>query len=87
MDVATKKYTLPELKVGMQVRKSQLSEIVDVYIVLTDVKSVNNDLDGKIGFIGKEITEEMTKLRNPQIPITCIYNNSTEIGDDVTYDE
>lgn len=87
MDVATKKYTLPELKVGMQVRKSQLSEIVDVYIVLTDVKSVNNDLDGKIGFIGKEITEEITKLRNPKIPITCIYNNSTEIGDDVTYDE
>ena len=33
MDIATKKYTLPELKVGMQVRKSQLSEIMNVYIV------------------------------------------------------
>lgn len=71
----------------MQVKKSQLSEILDTYIVLTNVHSIGSDLIGIVGFIGKEITEEVAKLRNPQIPITCIYNNSTEIGDDVTYDD
>lgn len=83
----TGQLALSDLKLGMKVRKSELSKILDMYIILTDVCSIEQDLVGKIGFIGREITEEAAKLRNPQIPITCIYNNSTEIGDDVTYDE
>ena len=87
MEVSTKKYALQELRLGMQVKKSQLSDILDTYIILTDVSSIGQDLVGRIGFIGKEITEEVTKLRSPKVAITCIYNNSTEMGDDVTYDE
>lgn len=81
------KYAVRDLRYGMQVKKSQLSEILDTYIVLTNVYSTGNDLVGNVGFIGKEITEEVAKLRNPDIPITCIYNNSAEIGENVTYDE
>jgi len=84
---SNKKYKLSDLKIGMQVEKDQLSDILDTYIILTDVTNIRNDLAGKIGFIGKELTEEIAKLRNPKTPITCVYNNSTEIGDDVTYDE
>ena len=81
------KYMVQDLKYGMQVKKSQLSEILDTYIILTNVRCAGNDLVGIVGFIGKEITEEAARLRNPSIPITCVYNNSTEIGDDVTYDD
>lgn len=87
MPLVNNQYTLEELKLGMQVRKSQLSEILDTYIVLKNVRSIENDLIGTIGFIGEEITEEVAKLRNPQVPITTIYNNSTEIDDNITFDE
>lgn len=83
----TNKYTLAELKLGMQVRKSQLSEILDTYVVLTNTSIIENDIIGKIEFIGEEITEEVAKLRSPKVAITTIYNNSTEIGDNITIDD
>lgn len=87
MSVAIKKYTLPELKLGMEVKIDELSNILDTYIILVDVYKVGKDLAGKIGFIGEELTAEVSKLRSPDRAITSVYNNSTEIGDDVTYDE
>lgn len=79
--------SVDELYIGMEVAESQLSEIYDTYIILTNVKDTLDDLIGTIGFIGKEITKEVENLRNPLIPITSIYNNSAEIGEDITYDE
>ena len=86
--VATeKKYTLDELKLGTKVYKKQLSEIYDTYIILTDVKNTENGLYGIIGFIGSKVTNEVKKLRDKGTPMTSVYNNSDEMGDDVVYEE
>lgn len=81
------KLSLPELHIGMKVYKNQLSEIYDTYIVLTEVTDTEYGLYGQVGFIGKEITDEVAKLRNEISPLTCIFNDSTEMGDDVIYEE
>lgn len=79
--------SLSELHIGMKVYKSQLTEIYDTYIILTDVIDTKKGLYGQIGFIGKEITDEVSKLRNEITPLTCVFHDSTEIGDDVIYEE
>lgn len=44
MAVLEKKLTLDDLKIGMKVKASQLSDILDTYIILTDVHLVKNIL-------------------------------------------
>lgn len=87
MDMATKKYTLPELKIGMQVKLSELKNILDVHMILIDTKVVNsNDLIGTLVFFGADETE-YKKWFNQNKPITPIYFNSEELEDGVVYDE
>ena len=81
-----KKYTLEELHIGMEVYKSQLSEIYDTYIILTNVVNTDRGLYGIIGFIGEVITDEVKLLRSEDIPITSVYNNSSELGEDICYE-
>ncbi len=81
------KLSINDISVGMKVYKNQLSEIYDTYIILTEVIDTVDGLYGQIGFIGNEITDDVSKLRNEITPLTCVYNDSTEIGDDVIYEE
>ena len=85
MSVPVKKYTLPELKVGMTiVNKSQLSEIYDTWILL--VKQAE-DTEYTIGFIGKETNTESDKLFKPGNQICPVYNDSMELEEDIFCDE
>lgn len=72
------KYTLNELYIGMKVYKHQLSEIKDIYIILTDVVSTKQVLYGTITFIGENIPNDVKKLRDRGTPMTCVYNTSEE---------
>ena len=74
------KLHLDDLKIGMRLKASQLSEIYDNYIILTNVKLVKNELgigtfEGTIDTISKsEVT--LTKPHS-----TLIYNDSYEKED------
>lgn len=81
-----KKYTLEELYISMKVYKYQLSEIYDTYIILTNVVNTDKGLYGTVGFIGKVITDEVRALRSKGIPITSVYNNSSELEEDIYYE-
>lgn len=87
MEMAIKKYTLPELKLGMQVKMSELKNILDVHMILTDTKVINNDdLIGTLVFFGTD-EKEYEKWFKQDKPITPIYFNSEEMEDGVVYDE
>ena len=80
MSLEERKYTLDEIKLGMKVKASQLSEIYDTYIILTDVHLVKNKLgigtfEGIIDYISPEWTR-LTKSNS-----TIIYNVLFEIED------
>ena len=75
--VAEKKYTLDEIQVGMRVKASELSEILDTHIILTDVKLIKNPIgvgtfEGIIDSISKE-WKPITKHNS-----TLIFNDSYE---------
>lgn len=72
------KYTLNELYIGMKVYKHRLSEIKDIYIILTDVVSTKQGLYGTIAFIGEAIPNDIKKLRDRGTSMTCVYNLSEE---------
>ena len=85
MTVSEKKLTLDDLSVGMKVKASQLSEILDTYIILTDVHLVKNALgigtfEGNIDSISKK----MIRLTKPNS--TLIYNDSYEREDCCEYE-
>lgn len=80
-----KKYTLSDLKVGMKVKASQLSEILDTYIVLTDVHLVKNTLGiGTFEGTVDSISTKLIRLTKPNS--TLIYNDSYEREDCCEYE-
>ncbi|MCM1134473.1 MAG: hypothetical protein NC400_02760 [Clostridium sp.] len=83
------KYTIGELKKNMRVKVSQLNCILDVPMILVDTKVIadGGDLEGTLVYFGKAETEEYEGWFRQTKPITPIYFNSTELGDDVVYDE
>ena len=88
MVTTLQKYTLSEIKKGMRVRKEQLSNIYDTWIILYRPKDkVMEDGEMIIGFIGKEPTEESDALYTPNNVITPVYNDSIDLEDDIYYDE
>lgn len=88
MIASEKKLTLNDIKLGMNVKASQLSDILDTYIILTDTKLLpNNDIQGKLVYYGPGNTEEYTKWFTQKKAITPIYFDSTELEDGIVYDE
>ena len=88
MDVTTKKYTLPELKMGMRVRMSELQNILDVHMILIDTKIISNDdLIGTLVYAGDGKDENCDKWIKQTKPITPIYFSREEFEDGVEYDE
>ncbi len=82
-----KKYKLTELKKGMQVRESQLTNILDTPMILVDTHIINNnDLIGTLAFFGHN-EREYEEWFEQSKPITPIYFNSEELEDGVVYDE
>ena len=75
--IAEKKYTLSEIMPGMKVKASQLSEILDTHIILTDVKLVKNSIGvGSFEGIIDTISEEWKPLTKPN---SClIFHDSSE---------
>ena len=55
---------LDELKLGDLVKVSQIEHIVGVHIILLNCEILGDgeDLQGEVGFIGEERTEEFNKL-------------------------
>lgn len=87
MTTATKKYTLSELKIGMQVRLSELKNILDVHMLLTNTRIINNnDLVGTLVFFGDNEEEYQQWFKQPGA-ITPVYFDSEELEDGVVYDE
>lgn len=81
----SKKYSLQELSLGMEVTKESLSEIYDTWIIL--LKKNITDKVGEIAFIGKTTNSESDKLFNGKNIITPIYNSSMDLDGDISYDE
>lgn len=85
MNTTIKKYTLDDLRLGMKIdNKKQLCEIYDTWIIMTR-QSSNEPYT--IEFIGKETTLESDKLFNQGKQICPVYNDSTELEGDVSWDE
>lgn len=50
-----KKYTPKELKVGMKVKISELTDILDTYIMLVDTERISStDAVGTLAYIGHD---------------------------------
>ena len=73
MNTPTKKYTLPELKVGMRVKLSELQGILDTHMILTNTEIINSDdLIGTLVFFGTDKKEYMKWFKQSE-PITHVY--------------
>lgn len=82
-----KKYAVKDLKLGMYVSEQELSDIFDMHIVLTNTSIDNNNIIGKIGFIGKELNDESDALNKLNTTIADIYNSKIDAEDDIIYEE
>ena len=77
-----RQYSLNELQIGMQVRESELHEIIDTYIVLNNTKIIDtedgNDLIGTIWFIGSSLDDKYAKLNRQGQQLGIVYNRSMD---------
>lgn len=84
----SKKLKLEDLKIGMRVKTSQLDEILNLYMILTDSElTESNDVQGTLVYFGDGNSEEYHKWFNQNKPITPVYFDSAELEDGVVYDE
>jgi hypothetical protein len=82
---AKRKYTLSDLHVGMVVRESEISNILDTYFVIINSKIVNEtDIEGELVYIGNGKDVNYKKWFEQDNPITPLYFISE---DAVIYDE
>lgn len=80
-----KKLTLDDLKIGMKVKESQLSDILDTYIILTDVHLVKNEIGvGTFEGIVDSISNHLIRMTKPNS--TLVYNNPYEREDCCEYE-
>lgn len=85
---AATKYKFEDLRIGMEVRKSQLSDIFGKNIILINTNLLaNNDVEGEVAYLDNGNVEEYEKwFDQSDIPITPIYKNE-DLRDGVEYDE
>lgn len=90
MAAMAKKYTTEDLAglLGKVVRKSELSEIYDICMILQNTKRLGgNDVEGELMYFGSGETPEYDKYFTSGNAITPIYNDSEELVEGVVYDE
>lgn len=79
------KLSLNDINIGMKVTAEQLSDILDTYIVLTDVRLVKNSLGiGTFEGIIDNISKNEIRITKPHS--TLIYNDSFEREDYCEYE-
>lgn len=79
------KLSLNDINIGMKVTAEQLSDILDTYIVLTDVRLVKNSLGiGTFEGIIDNISKNEIRITKPHS--TLIYNDSFEREDFCEYE-
>lgn len=87
----SKIYQFQDLKVGMDVRAEELSNIYDTFIVLDDAKTIgdngNYSTEGKIIFIGRSLDESYDKINKKGKSLSVIFNSSLDMEGDLEYDE
>lgn len=82
------KLSINELKIGMEVRASQLSEIYNTYIILTNAEQLpDGDTVGTISFINNILNEESDRLFVKGARLCPIYREREYYEGDVVYDE
>ena len=87
------KYKLEDLKPGMLICKSELSEIYDTYILLENAelfepKEYEFDIRGNLVYALKNKSDIPSILNGKVSGSLCsIYNDSTELSEDYSYDE
>lgn len=88
MTKTEKQLTINDLKINKIVKVSQIRNILDTCMILTDTKLLpNNDIQGKLVYYGPGNTEEYTKWFTQKKAITPIYFDSKELENNVVYDE
>lgn len=65
MAISEKKLTLDDLSIGMRVKASQLSDILDTYIVLTDAHLVKNTLGIEHDLVVVELDNDRSYMNIP----------------------
>lgn len=83
--VFMKRLGLEDLYVGRRVTYEELRDITDVYIILSNASGSLNKLEGDIAYVTEERDEHSTELILSGC--RCIYNDSLDMDEDVTYDE
>lgn len=85
MTIAKNKLSIDDISIGMRVTADQLSDILDTYIILTDVHLVKNCLGiGTFEGTIDKISENEIRLTKPHS--TLIYNDSFEREDYCEYE-
>lgn len=85
MITGEKKLSIKDLSIGMKVTAEQLSDILDTYIILTDVHLVKNSLGiGTFEGIIDKISQNEIRLTKPHS--TLIYNDSYDREDFCEYE-
>lgn len=80
----SKRYTLDELKLGMQVTADQLNNIYDTYMLIF-YEHMGDDV-GTLVYFGKDTNEEYEKLFLAGKPMCPIYNIKEEVEGIYSYE-
>lgn len=81
-----KTYLSPnDLKLGMRTTVSQLSHIINKYMIL--VYDNEGDEEGTLVFIGNKQNKEYDSWFMQEKPITPIHHTSMDLEENVVYDE
>lgn len=86
-EIGERRYKLEDLKIGMTVKLSELSEIYDTHMLLENSERIGNkDLVGTLVLFGNN-AEEYDKWYMKKKRLTPVYFDSAELLDGVVYDE
>jgi hypothetical protein len=82
------KLSLQDLKIGMSVTSSQLSDIYNIHIILTNSSLVDDgkQIKGNIVWFGKEL-DDTTDKYNEMDAVASIYNTDDTSDGEVFYEE
>lgn len=85
----SKKLHIEELKLGMQVRSSQLSNIFNTYIILinTKISDDGQNIIGEIAFIGAELNSKSDEINKKYSNKACIFNSDDTCDGEIYYEE
>lgn len=85
MAITKNKLSINDISIGMKVTADQLSEILDTYIILTDVHLIKDSLGiGTFEGIIDKISQQEIRITKPHS--TIIYNDSYDREDFCEYE-